>query len=223
MDVGSRSLIVTHAQSGYICSWTVHMSKDSLCDSAWLYAFMTAHKNWPTGLIPQWLPLRKFQKSPGVWSVRLFLDTEQQCVKLCGQLSLRAMCQEEQQSERSWTRCDAADGTEPGPLSQYLHKQAWSKGNGCLWDYFNMQDRLPELGFVSADFRLLLAPFCGNVSRVSSNQTTAAARLSCGGTLFNYTLCPVSLHHLRNNSFSKYGKDREQTASLQKAELFPAC
>lgn len=49
-------------------------------------------------LIPQWLLLRKFQMSPGVWSVRLCLDMEQQCVKLCGQLSLRAVCQKEQQS-----------------------------------------------------------------------------------------------------------------------------
>lgn len=97
---------------------------------------------------------------------------------------------------RSWTCCGAADGTEPGPLSQDLHKQAWNEGNGCLWDCFNMKDHLPEQGCVPADFRLLLARFCGNVSKVSSVQMTAAERLSFGGTLLNCTLCPVFLHHL---------------------------
>lgn len=164
-----------HSQISH-CSWTVRVSKNSLRDSTWLYSCMTAHKNWPISLIPQWLLLRKFQESPGVWSVRLFLDTEQQCVKVWGQLSLRAMCQEEQQSGHG--HAVVQQMVQSLVLSQYLHKQAWNKENGCLWDYFNMQDHLPEQGFIPADFRLLLAPFCGNVSKVTSVQMTAATRLS---------------------------------------------
>lgn len=93
-----HSLLVTHAPSDYTLFLDTTVSKDSLRDNTWLCACMTTHKNWPIRLIPQWLLLRKFQKSPGVWSVRLFLDMEQRCVKLCGQLSLGAMCQEEQHS-----------------------------------------------------------------------------------------------------------------------------
>lgn len=55
------------------CSWTVHMSKDRLHDSAWFYAWMTVHYIWTIRLIPQWLLLRKFQKKPpGVWNMKLF-------------------------------------------------------------------------------------------------------------------------------------------------------
>lgn len=55
------------------CSWTVHMSKDSLRDSAWFYTWMTVRNIWTVRLIPQWLLLRKFQKkSPGFWNMRLF-------------------------------------------------------------------------------------------------------------------------------------------------------
>lgn len=94
---------------------------------------------------------------------------------------------------------------------------------GVSWDYFNMQDYLPECGFVPAGFRLLLDPFCGNVSKVSSVQMTAATRLSCGGTLLNYTLALSPFTTFGKVPLASMEKIGSRQHYFRKLRFSPAC
>lgn len=196
-DLLSKKLSLIHSQIT-CCSWTVHMSKDSLRDSARFYAWMIVHNIWTVRLIPQWLLLRKFQKtSPGVWSVRLFW-TRSSSVWNSAVSSPAEACAEMSGSQRGREHAEMQQALQSLVLWVSTHAEAWHRGNGYLWEYFRRQD---HLALYLQTSRSPLATFHVNVGRLFSVQMTAVTKLSCRWTLLDSTLSSSYPRHLWCISF----------------------